>query len=627
MSQAVTVDKGHLPDASLSSAVFLAAPLTARNVGVRTASPPLSARTATSAMSSAWSGAPAVRSGLGGSLSVTAVGGSVSVWPADSYSGSFTASLAPASQTRPVRNVVAAPTCASISPVVAPSTMAVGSANTASVTRFPPPPTLPKQVPEVQSPTVVYRVMPSGVYAKLSAMSPPPATVPSPLLAASPLRASPFSKRISSPVRASSRTAGICAEGVVSAQWRLSPSQSSPVPLALAPPAIRSISGSASATTLEDRSVTPVLRSATPVLPARALSTAFPDHEGCHIFRYPCPGGVGGGTGEVLPHELVASREVATPSVTRHADEEGPTASPKQGYEGQPLCLALDIPKFSSAALNAAHDCAEDPTSGPTSSAPTEKLEPVAQSSAETAFEKHVQRTQKARDQRHRDIHCVRISATRWEEWNDPWLDSSSSVRCRRTVIPAAGKGERSALPTPRADSIRKDSSSRDPSGSPRPGVTPRAASPSKLSPRGATSPRARHGSRQISLLSPRSDGKTTKNKRLPGDVLSRCSARCRTIPKVPQHVEYTAAPIEEVVVVAAQERACPRVNSAVNDTPVAVATMEECLEVNDTPVVVATVEECLEVSDTPRALATMEECLEVEALPGHESTTELTYV
>merc|ERR1719174_822981 len=64
-----------------------------------------------------------------------------------------------------------------------------------------------------------------------------------------------------------------------------------------------------------------------------------------------------------------------------------------------------------------------------------------------TAFEKHVQRTKQARDARHKDIHYVRISANRWELWDDPWLDSSASPRCSRPVICSAGKGARSQLP------------------------------------------------------------------------------------------------------------------------------------------------------------------------------------
>lgn len=579
MSQTVSADVGHQPDASLPRAVY-SMPASARGLGgVRTASPPLSARATVTPMTSAWSFTPAVRTGLGGSLSL-AVGGSVSVLPADSHGqhgGSFTATLSPPSQTRsvpslangsstpsltrstgasvsahassssvprPVRNVVATPSLATVSnianvaPAVTSSTVTVGSTNIASGSRYPVP-SLSTQLAETQSPTVVYRVLPSGgVYTKVSPMSAP--TMPSPLLAASPMRASPLTTRTTSPVRNPTAT------GSIAMPRRMNASQSSFTPRVVPPSAEIVVAGK------EEPATTPMPLS-------RALSNAFAEREGYNFSRDTYPGEVGGGTGEA-----------ATPSATRNATEEGRTGSRNStGVDlGDPPYLALAIPKLSSAALNAAGDFnSEDPAS----SAPTEKLEPLVQSTAETAFEKHIQRTQKARDQRHKDIHCVRISATRWEHWDDPWLDSSSSVRCRRTVIPSAGKGERSALPqstsTPRLDPVRKDSSTRDHSGSPRASATPRAASPSKLSPRSTMgSPRARHGSRQCAL-SPRSDGKTTKNKRLPGDVLSRC-ARSRGVPKLgqcgigapfeePAAVQPAAA--QERSPVAAQERSCVR--------------------------------------------------------------------
>eukprot|EP00928_Gymnodinium_smaydae_P072357 TRINITY_DN55725_c0_g1_i1.p1 TRINITY_DN55725_c0_g1~~TRINITY_DN55725_c0_g1_i1.p1 ORF type:complete len:724 (+),score=90.18 TRINITY_DN55725_c0_g1_i1:76-2172(+) len=61
------------------------------------------------------------------------------------------------------------------------------------------------------------------------------------------------------------------------------------------------------------------------------------------------------------------------------------------------------------------------------------------------AVSKHLVRYQQAREQKMRDIHGIRISANRWEHWDDPWRDTSGSSRCRRAVIPMAGKGERSA--------------------------------------------------------------------------------------------------------------------------------------------------------------------------------------
>jgi hypothetical protein len=144
-------------------------------------------------------------------------------------------------------------------------------------------------------------------------------------------------------------------------------------------------------------------------------------------------------------------------------------------------------------------------------------------------------------------------------------LDSSSFVRCRRAVIPTAGKGERSALPgqsTPRRDPARKDSPARDRSVSPR--ATPRAASPGNrgnsgaMSPRGMASPRSgRPGNRHFAL-SPRSDGKGTKNTRLPGDVLSslsRCSTKGRMIPKPGQHSTGSG----EEYPLPMQERSFPR--------------------------------------------------------------------
>lgn len=113
---------------------------------------------------------------------------------------------------------------------------------------------------------------------------------------------------------------------------------------------------------------------------------------------------------------------------------------------------------------------------------------------ASSAFERHLQRHQRAREQKQKDLHAIRISATRWEYWDDPWLDTSSFSRCRRTVIPSAGRGDQPGQTSPR----------------------PRA---SATSPRRQPSPR----SGERSLVMDRSVQQGVKNTRLAGNVLSRC--------------------------------------------------------------------------------------------------------
>lgn len=119
----------------------------------------------------------------------------------------------------------------------------------------------------------------------------------------------------------------------------------------------------------------------------------------------------------------------------------------------------------------------------------------AAKPSAVGAFERHLQRHQRAREQKQRDIHAIRISATRWEYWDDPWLDTSNFSRCRRTVIASAGRGDQPGQASPRQ---------------PRPSVT---------SPRRQQSPRGN----ERNLQNDRSVQQGVKNTRLAGNVLSRC--------------------------------------------------------------------------------------------------------
>jgi len=217
----------------------------------------------------------------------------------------------------------------------------------------------------------------------------------------------------------------------------------------------------------------------------------------------------------------------------------------------------MDIPKISQSSLDAA--CAFQNEENP-----AELEELAVQGTTEfaatqlvTAFEKHVQRNKQARDARHKDIHYVRISANRWELWDDPWLDSSSSRRCSSPVICSAGRGggwQRSQLPSATLRSKSARDLHRDASPSPRPGnkngmVTPRIdsglhrdTSPCQAS--GMGSPRARQ---YAPMVSPRSMGRGAKGTRLPGNVLSRmCKPalpKCpepgtASLPALPSHLE-----------------------------------------------------------------------------------------
>lgn len=174
--------------------------------------------------------------------------------------------------------------------------------------------------------------------------------------------------------------------------------------------------------------------------------------------------------------------------------------------------------------------------------------EPVEATVASSAFEKHVQRTREAHDQRHNSIHLVRISNTRWEHCDNAWLDCSQSHRASRPVICSAGKGNRSQLPQApaRSKSTRELPRDREPAPSPRltsSMTTPRNPSPlAKASTPAAilNSPRPRAPGL---VASPRSRGKGTKNTRLAGNVLSRLHetpqrdvprSQERALPKLP---------------------------------------------------------------------------------------------
>eukprot|EP00927_Polykrikos_kofoidii_P019013 TRINITY_DN1885_c0_g1_i1.p1 TRINITY_DN1885_c0_g1~~TRINITY_DN1885_c0_g1_i1.p1 ORF type:complete len:586 (-),score=60.04 TRINITY_DN1885_c0_g1_i1:39-1796(-) len=66
------------------------------------------------------------------------------------------------------------------------------------------------------------------------------------------------------------------------------------------------------------------------------------------------------------------------------------------------------------------------------------------------AVSRHLERYQRAREQRASDTQGLRISNNRSDQWDDPWYHTSEFSRPRRAVIPSAGKAEGSTdkLPT-----------------------------------------------------------------------------------------------------------------------------------------------------------------------------------
>lgn len=111
-------------------------------------------------------------------------------------------------------------------------------------------------------------------------------------------------------------------------------------------------------------------------------------------------------------------------------------------------------------------------------------------SSTDRAHERHLLRQRQAREVKERDMGEIRISATRWEKIDDPWLNTSSAVRCRRTVIPSAREAARPPSGTPLQTTGQLSQQRR----------SPRASPPSEMA-------------LQV---------RGTKNKKLPGHVLSR---------------------------------------------------------------------------------------------------------
>mmetsp|Transcript_123533 Transcript_123533/g.275839 ORF Transcript_123533/g.275839 Transcript_123533/m.275839 type:complete len:677 (+) Transcript_123533:130-2160(+) len=108
------------------------------------------------------------------------------------------------------------------------------------------------------------------------------------------------------------------------------------------------------------------------------------------------------------------------------------------------------------------------------------------------AIEKHLQRLQRARDQKHRD-HALRISSTHWEQWDDPWRGTSHSVRCQRTVIPMAGmtkaKECAASSPTIAAPARPRPSGQASPGRCAKSPQTPRRPSPGPKVGAGGASP------------------------------------------------------------------------------------------------------------------------------------------
>eukprot|EP00747_Dinoflagellata_sp_TGD_P202226 gnl/TRDRNA2_/TRDRNA2_75721_c0_seq1.p1 gnl/TRDRNA2_/TRDRNA2_75721_c0~~gnl/TRDRNA2_/TRDRNA2_75721_c0_seq1.p1 ORF type:complete len:524 (+),score=88.95 gnl/TRDRNA2_/TRDRNA2_75721_c0_seq1:208-1572(+) len=103
--------------------------------------------------------------------------------------------------------------------------------------------------------------------------------------------------------------------------------------------------------------------------------------------------------------------------------------------------------------------------------APAARVVMTKEEKASAAEERHLQRQLRAREAKQQDK-TIRISNTRLEQWDDPWLQTSHAVRCRRMVIPQAREERRSAQPTekplsdladaPRALSPRQPRSPRD---------------------------------------------------------------------------------------------------------------------------------------------------------------------
>lgn len=140
---------------------------------------------------------------------------------------------------------------------------------------------------------------------------------------------------------------------------------------------------------------------------------------------------------------------------------------------------------------------------------------------ASHAYAKHLQRHQRARSQKHHDLHAMRISSTHFEQWDDPWVDTSNSSRCRRAVMALAPTGRGEPCRTNTAEPVRPHTSRvARTEGSPlreKSQQQPRPRSPTPRSPRPQTpGPRPRAAKAEAAA-------KPGTEKRLAGDVLSKC--------------------------------------------------------------------------------------------------------
>jgi len=285
---------------------------------------------------------------------------------------------------------------------------------------------------------------------------------------------------------------------------------------------------------------------------------------------------LGGGTGEAsIPiAEEGAGGTGSLPLEHMHRDADGPES-------------AADCGDF--VPEGAAHAAAEGEGGAAAAAAPGEeqasKQKRVPAVNAAEAEKKHLRRQQIAREQKQRDLHSIRISSNRWEAWENLDLGTSSAVRCRRTVMKSPARSPPAAMP-PAATPPAATPPAAPPHMSPPPlserggevegggcggrrgggGEASAAAVPdaTTTAASGGTSARmgvargSSHGGQRVEASPPparrgasqsrrttlhtlqslslsrssrrlpcqRSEGKGTKNTRLPGDVLSRAVAR-----------------------------------------------------------------------------------------------------